>query len=1373
MSIGRGPGLGVEVGKAGLSEAKRRLLQQHMRGLALQKRNDSIHPRPAGAVVPLSAEQRRVWLHASQQPDLPIYNEPFTIQRLGGFDLGILEESVNEFLRRHEAWRTSFSPEGEPVIHDILSVSLPLIDLSGLPPAEREAEALRLATEDAQTPIPLNAAPLFRARVVRLKPDEHRLYLTVHHIIFDGVSISRILVPELSAIYAAFERGNPFPLPRPALQYGDYAVWQERHADSPAMKHHLEYWRQHLSGELPVLRLPVDRPRPPITSNRGSMECFRVPDELVRSVQRLSREHGVTLYMALLAAFQALLFRYSGHKDLIVGSVTDSRRRPELETAVGYFLDTFAIRTRPVAELRFSEYLAQTRVSVLGGLAAAEVPFDRVVQEINPKRDVLHHPIFQAFFSMRPPMPPLSTGWNITQMDVTVGTTKFELYLELCERPDKMEARFYYSTDMWDAPTIKRMSKHWLVLLESACQNPETTLGALAILTPQETAALEGPGGWNDTARDFPQATLNALIEVQVRRKPHAIAAAFGNESWTYERLNSRAEFLASRLRAIGVTHGSIVAIALDRSLEMLAGLVAVLKVGAAYLPIDIRMPRERIALCLRDAKPSAILTQRSIAPQIESATSSLVFVDENHENEDAVGPNAPVNEPPQITEDLADTAYVIYTSGTTGEPKAVEITQRNLVNFLTAMQKSPGFGPEDVLLAVTPISFDIAALELFLPIISGGTVVIASGEEARDPYLLAKTIASSGCTVMQATPSRWRTLLLSGWRDARLKSTPNSSRALRVLSGGEGLSRDLANRLLATGAELWNLYGPTETTVYSLIHRVTQGTDGEAGQVSIGRPIANTQAYILDERRQPLPVGVPGELFLGGVGLAKGYRDQPQKTADRFIKVESVKGSLLYRTGDVAVRRIDGTIDVFGRTDNQVKVRGYRMELEAVEAAVLQHPRVAAAAARAWPEFTGDLRLSVYVVAHEGSGAPNLVELRAFLATSLPDCMIPSDVIPLPVIPLTPHGKIDRARLPAPNARETLPPQTMPRSSREVRLAAIWADLLGCKHIGLDDNFFDLGGHSLRVAILQQRIASEFGRHIPIGELFYRPTVRQQAELVQGISKNGPMLPPGVIALQPRGTGNSIFWVHYLNGKLAKALGDDMPFFVVSLAAEDFASLGEAPTLHSIAACQIQKILATRPKGPYIIGGQCAGGALAYEIASQLKAAGHEVSLLVLVDVPNPSYPEIYDSLTSKLRYVRYLLSRVAEVGLRMSFVYVFELLRNYFARVLRTTDARTEMRAAQETIEAAANAYRPKTYDGHVLLILALNQAPRRDFLTGWQAVVPHNLHTQYVDAHHRDLFAAPQRVRDVAEAIVRHMSAPDEKSLFCDATYPTKWF
>lgn len=1360
MAASEIPPLRQEGRKDGLSDAKRRLLEQRLRGSATSwKRYDEIiHPRPAGASIPLSAEQRRVWFHAAQQPEVPVYNEPCTIYRYGSFDPEILRQTLLEILRRHEAWRTSFAADGEEIVHQHLHVSVPLVDLSFLPYSEAEAEALRIATANARKPLSLSTAPLFRAHIIRMASEEHRIYFTFHHIIFDGVSIARVFMPELTAIYASFELGEPTTLPFPALQYGDYAVWRAQHVTSPAVTQHLAYWLENLSGELPILQLPEDKPRPPITSYRGAVERFDVPAELVKLLRTLSRRYGVTLYVTLLAAFKTLLFRYTGQNDVVVGSAADARRRPELENLMGYFLDTFAVRSRPVADLSFSEYLLQVRDSVLGGMGAAEMPFDRVVQAINPKRDTSRHPIFQAFFTIRPPLPRIANGWHLSQTDVTVGTSKFDLYLEFGDGSDNIDARFFYNTDIWDASTIQRMTANLLVLLRSITNTPESTLGSLAILTPEEQHALLGPDGWNDTTCEFPQITLQKLIEDQIRKTPKTLAAVCGADRHTYEQLNARIDQLAVRLRSLGVKRGSIVAVAVDRSIDLLAGLLAILKLNAAYLPLDIQAPSERMAVFLADAKPAALLTQRILLAQVGLSTTPILLVDEPDRKQAAADyatlANFSAQEEAQVQSfgSPDDTAYLIYTSGTTGQPKAVEILQRSLVNLLLSMQRTPNFVPSDVLLAITPMSFDIAALEMFLPLISGGTVVIATREEARDPFLLAKVIQTSGCTVMQATPSTWRNLLLSGWDNAQRGNGSKTSEGLRILCGGETLPRELANELLAVGAEVWNMYGPTETTIWSVIDKVSPDINGEEAGIPVGHPIANTEAYVLDAQLELTPIGVPGELFLGGVGLAKRYRGQRQLTADRFIQVHSIGERLVYRTGDLARRGPDGKIHVLGRRDNQVKIRGSRIELEEVEATVLKHSNVAAAAARAWPEGSGEMRLSVYIVERR-SPAPTLHELRTFLERSLPESMIPSDLVVLPFIPLTPHGKIDRAKLSAPVVDEIVPAKTELTSGDEERIAAMWVQVLGRKYIGPTENFFDLGGHSMLVAALQLQITSEYGQRISLAELFHNPTVRQQARLLRRSVDDTLSLTPGVVPLQPHGTGNSIFWVHYLNGNLAEMIGTHHPFLSLALTSEDITALGRTPTLEGIAHRHVLKILASQAQGPYIVGGLCASGILAFEIATQLKSSGREVSLLILLDARNPSCLERRGSLLLKLQRAQYGLQRLIRTGLRQNAIDFRKRLFKRLSIMANRTYAKTELGAAQEMIEAAALTYRPTKYPGKVLLLLASDRPPQVDYLDGWQSVITGDFHFQYVDGHHSELIRTPH-VRGVAEAINSHL-------------------
>lgn len=1325
-----------------ISDAKHRLLKKRLSGLSLQPERDPILPRPSGVPTPLSPEQRRIWLHAAQQPDAPVYNEPFTLYRHGSLDIAILEAAFNEIIRRHEALRTRFTAVGEQIVVPEWPQKLSLADLSALDPSKREAEALRLAGEDAQKQIPFDAFPLFRILVVRLSAQEHRIYLVFHHLIFDNHSNERVLLPELAAIYSAFAAGEPAPLPPPSIQYGDYAWWRNRQAGSRSFQSHLAWWLDQLSGDLPDLRLPEDHPRVLNTDYRGRMESFSIDAPTAERLRRLSLTQGVSLYATLMAAFHLLLFRYTGQNDLIVGSSASARRQTELVPVIGCFLDTFVVRSRPTAQLTFTHFMHQLWESILGGLAAAEVPFDRLVQELKPQRRIGRNPIFDLFFSVLPPAPQID-GWSTAQRDIHVGACKFDLHLEVQDAPSgELPFRLLYRTDILEPATIERIARHWRTLLQSIVANPEAELGALEIVDPDELAQLFGPSGWNDTAQPYPHFTLPAIFEEQVRRTPDKIAGVFAEQSYTYAQLNARANQIASKLIAAGVTPGSIVAVLLDRSLDLLAGLLAVHKTGAAYLPVDIRAPRARIEACLRDAAPAAILTQQSLADRTADSPLPRIWLND---------PLRTAIQPPTATMPLRAAtpegiAYLIQTSGTTGEPKSVEISHRSLVNLLFSMQRQPGMTPEDTLLAVTPVSFDIAALELFLPLITGATVVIADSNQARDPQLLAEAIESSGCTILQATPTTWRMLTGFGWNGLRRNGAPGALRL--ILCGGEPLTRDLAERLLATGAELWNMYGPTETTIWSTIAQVHPGA---AGAVPIGLPIANTTAYILDRQLRQLPVGVPGELFLGGDGLARGYRSRPEQTAERFLAIESAGGARLYRTGDLAVRRPSGSLEVLGRVDNQVKIRGHRIELEAVEAAVLRHPGVAAAAARTWIEPSGDARLSAYIVPRDSSSPPNIITMHAFLLAHVPESMIPSDLIVLPSIPLTAHGKTDRACLPRPepDAASTSAAEAPHGSPEEKRLAGIWANLLGRSSVGVEDNFFDLGGHSILVPALQQRILEEFGRHISIVELFNWPTVRHQARLLGLDNPASVQISSGVDALRPHGDQGAIFWIHCMQPELAKAIESNHRFYSVALTPEELEALDSSVSISDLAGRIIEKIIATEPQGPYLIGGLCAFGILAYEVASQMRARGLAVAMVVILDAPNPTCHESPHSLRQRFSYLPYGFKRVLQLDFKVTLIYLGERISKSFADRNRAKSFPSEVRLAEDIVVAAARRYSPGAYGGEVLLLLASERPPYLNFLAGWKKVVTGTLHTRYIHGHHRNLLETGN-VRHVGQVL-----------------------
>ncbi len=1168
-----------------------------------------------------------------------------------------------------------------------------------------------------------------------MSEDDHRIYLTLHHILFDGVSIYRIFMPELTSIYAAYAAGRDHSLPEPALQYGDYAVWRRERAASPAIAHQLAYWKEKLAGELPVLRLPVDRPRPVRRSGHGSMECFQVSNELADALRTLGQRHGVTLYMVLLSAYKALMFRYSEQEDLVIGGAADARLQPGLEEMPGYILNTIPIRTRPTSQIPFAQFLHQVRDSVLEGLAAAEVPFDEVVRAFGGQRGS-DLPIFQAFFSIEPPAPDFPDGWDLTQMDVTVGASKFDLYLELDQRPEAITARFIYNTDIFDAATIRRMADHWRVILESLPSRPDCPLGLLPMLTEAEMAQRIGPGSWNDTAFPFPQQTMHSLIEVQARSSPHATAIVYGKRTWTYSQLMERVEELSAGLRAAGVKRGDLVAVHLERSMDLVAGLLAVLKAGAAYLPLDPEVPRARLAVLIENAEPRFILADTSLPKLGLSWHSSVVLIEE-------LANRAHGEQPAEIEESPDDLAYVMNTSGTTGIPKGVEITHRALVNALRSFQKRPGFTAQDRMLGLTTISFDIAGLELFLPLISGGSLVLQSRAAAVDPHLLATAIESSRCTVMQATPATWVLLLASGWK--------GPGRRLKALCGGEPMTRELADGLLERGIELWNVYGPTEATIWATLHRIER----IGGAISIGRPIDNMTAFVLDSGKQLVPAGVPGMLYLGGVGVARGYYRNPKATAERFIYAEAAGGARLYNTGDVAVQRPDGTLECRGRADNQVKVRGHRIELEAVETAVRRHPEVAVAAARVWPDAAGSNRLSVYLVG-KGGPPPNTVSLRRFLQQDQPEWMIPSDAVALDRLPLAISGKVDRARLPAPAAREESANFNRLETASEMRLAAIWADVLKIRSIDRNDNFFDLGGHSLLLASLAQRMEASFGRKLSIATLFQTPTLEGQAALLEKPTNSAWA---ALVPLQPKGTRPPLIWLHPPPNivHLAEVLGEDQPMVGMQLTEQDLDALGPKPTMESIAALHVRTILNAQMQEPFLLGGFCTGGIVAFETAVQLRSAGYEVGFVVLLDAQNPAFYRRIGSWSVEIsKAYFYMKEAMMEVRPENRATLRQRLLRLITLRekVWPPSMAATEIQAGQHLTDRAAYCYKPAVYAGDALLIQPKDRPARVNHAPGWETVVTGHLVTQEIDGTHDELLDR-EKAHALAAILASHLS------------------
>jgi amino acid adenylation domain-containing protein len=913
---------------------------------------------PREGPLPLSFSQQRLWFLDRFEPGSPFYNIPSAVRLTGELDVAALERSLREIVRRHETLRTTFREAGgEPaqVIDPDLSLELPVVDLGGLPAAEREAEALRLAREEAQRPFDMARGPLLRATLLKLAPQEHVVLLVMHHVVSDGWSMG-VFYRELAALYQGFAGGGPAPLPELPVQYADYAAWQRDWLRGEVLERQLAYWKERLAGAPAALEMPTDRPRPPVQTVRGATEPFLISGPLLARLKALCQREGCTLYMALLAAFQTLLHRYSGQEDVCVGSPVAGRTRPELEGLIGFFVNTLVLRGDLSGDPTFRELLGRAREVCLGAYAHQDLPFELLVEALQPQRDLSRTPLFQVMFILQnTPLPSLDLpGLSLSPLEADSGTAKFDLLLALAETEQGLAGNLEYNTDLFEAATARRLLGHFRNLLEAAVADPARRLSELPLLTEAERRQVLGEWSWTEAVRPEAQ-TVHRLFELQAEQTPEAVALVFEGEQLTYRELNARANRLAHSLRDLGVGPEVLVGICLERSADMVVALLAVLKAGGAYVPLDPAYPQERLAFMLTDAGVPLVLTQESLAAGFSGHGAWPVCVDTDA---GAIARQSDDNLPPLAgAEHLA---YVIYTSGSTGRPKGVQITHGSLVNFLTSMRRRPGLGARDTLLAVTTLSFDIAALEIFLPLSVGARVEVVGREVAQDGARLAKSLAVSGATVMQATPATWRLLLEAGWL---------CGPGLKILCGGEPLTPELAQQLLARGASVWNLYGPTETTVWSTVHQV----DGRDGPVPIGRPIANTRVHVVDARGQPVPPGVAGELLIGGAGLARDYRGRPELTAEKFIPdpFSGRPGARLYRTGDLARWLPGGELECLGRVDHQVKIRGFRIEPGEIETALGRHPAVRQAAVIAREDTPGDRRLVAYVVPDpQGDGA-------------------------------------------------------------------------------------------------------------------------------------------------------------------------------------------------------------------------------------------------------------------------------------------------------------------------------------------------------------------------------------------------------------------
>lgn len=1037
--------------------------------------------------LPLSLAQQRLWFLTQLDPDSSVYNIGVMIRMRGTLSVPALEAALQQIVHRHESLRTRFlEVDGVPqsVIDDGSAWRLRLVDAHGCSDESPDSELIRIATACTYQPFDVARDPLFRADLLVIGPQDHLLVLTLHHLVCDGWSMGA-LGGELAQLYPAYLSGaQPVLAPLP-VQYADFAAWQREWLESGELDRQLPYWKKQLAGAPPVLGFPADHRRPPAEMYRGRRAKLVIPRELAAALERLSQSQGVTLFMTLLAAFNVLLARYSGQDDIVIGSSSANRSRSELNPLIGFFINNLVLRTDLSGNPSFAELLRRVRQVTLQSYEHQDVPFDVLVRALQPERSLDHSPLFQVMFILQSfPMDDLALpGLKVTPVESDVLTARFDLTVEVFPRFGELWAYFDYNCDLYEAETIARIQQHYLAILQAVVQDVNSAIGAIPLLSDSERHRLLVES--NQTEAPIPsEICFPHRFRQHVDKTPNHVAIVAGNQSFTYAELDRRATSIALRLRALGAGPGKLVALCFSRSADLVAAMLGIAMSGAAYIPLDPAYPRARVEHILEDAHPLVLLTGGDLLPSMQpiaqAADVPLVLIDDI--------PAAPESgNPPLHSETQQDLAYVIFTSGSTGRPKGVEITHRSLVNFLESMQAVPGMHADDVLLAVTTPSFDIAALELLLPLYTGATVCIAL--EPSDPAALLYDLERYRPTLMQATPATWKLLVAAGW-----KGDPQ----LKILCGGEALDNGLARSLLVRSKSLWNMYGPTETTIWSAALHV-QAVVSEP--VPIGQPIRNTSFYVVNGLGQPVPPGVAGELWIGGEGVARGYLNRPELTAERFLAApfaEQGTAARVYRTGDLVRHRADGTLEFLGRIDHQVKLRGFRIELGEIESALRSCPGVLDAVVLLRAD-ADDKRLVGYVACGSGP-SPAESDLRAALRATLPEYMVPSAFVALPEFPRLPNGKLDRSALPAPERASGSEDAafTPPVTGLQQTIAEIFRNLLGVERVGLDQNFFDLGAHSLQIVKAHSELNRSLEKKIMLVALFQHPTIRSLAEYME-----------------------------------------------------------------------------------------------------------------------------------------------------------------------------------------------------------------------------------------------------------------------------------
>lgn len=1297
-------------------------------------------PKQPAQLGPLAFGQLGIWVAARMQRNEPVYNESFTIHFREAIDASALEQALSAFVQRHDVLRTGFYIKNGMVtqlVHEAVEFALGIIDMEAIAKDVRAMHFSEQARRTARLPFDMTRPPLLRATFFRVDEADCKLHLVFHHIVCDASSIYDVLLPELYTLYRAFSRQSSLMPPPLRLGYADYVHWQRAYLNSEAVEQDRLYWEKQLKG-IELLDLPSDSMRPPQCSYRGEFLPFSLSKELSDALAELSRKQGVTIYMLLLAAFNVLLLRYTGQDDVVVATVKVDRQHPEFESLFGYFLNTLMIRTNLAGNPQFDELLTRVRTRVLDAFAHWRYPFVKLAERFSDQRYPSRYPLSQVAFVMEPSLVAHVSGWTVSQLDVQSGTSKFDLMLELEQRVEGIIGRFEYSTDLFKRSTIERMSVHFQTLLEGIVEDPGRQLSNLPLITALERQQLLVE--WNDTTVPYPcDMCIHELFEDQVARASGAVAVIDAHSVVTYGDLNSRANQLAHYLRGLGVGPNILVGLYMGRSVEMVVAILGILKAGGAYVPLDTSYPMRRLAFMLDETLASVIVTQASLLDRLPMFQGHIVRMDTDRPKiEREVTAN------PRNLAGAQNYAYVMYTSGSTGMPKGVAVPHRGVLRLVRGAHYVE-FGPEQTFILLAPISFDASTFELWGALLHGARCVVFPD---RVPSIrsLERTIRVHGVTTLWLTAALFNTVI---------DEAPEILTGIRqLLTGGEALSLPHVRRAmdLLPETELINGYGPTEGTTFTCFYSVPHTLSESLRSVPIGRPISNTQVYVLDPYLSPVPVGVPGELYIGGDGLANGYLNQPGLTAERFVinLFSSNPEARLYKTGDRVRYLVDGNIEFLGRFDGQLKIRGYRIEPGEIEAAMQQHPAVAQAVVMAQSDSEDSSLVAYIVPSSTRMPAPN--QLQDLLKLWVPEYMVPSAFVFVESLPHTPSGKVDRKALAAPIriAAGCAKAGATPRNAIEVQLMRIWEQLLDISPIGVEDNFFDLGGHSLLVVQLMDRIKQLFDRELPLDALWYgRGTIRYLAELLTNKSDEPVWSRP--VAIKPSGNKSPLFCLPIAGGhlfnydNLSRYIDPERPVYALPPQGVD----GKRPahtSIEDIAKHAIQRMRDIQPTGPYRLTGYCSGGVIAFEVARQLLAEGDDIAFLGLIDSISPGFGNTFILMLKDL---------VRGKDLR----FVQERLYALVLNTIRLPQLR-KVKGVGESHRWALWSYKkPPSIPGRITLFRPTNYEYSRDAALGWASLADDGVELHLLPGRHRDLMREPGVMR-LAERFNQCLTGPSQE-------------